>query len=133
MNLITKSGTNEIRGEFWEFNRNDALTQSYDAIAEMNRITPPRLNRNQFGANIGGPVLLPKLYHGKDKTFFFFNWESGYAAQGSTSRLSDRAPGRHPHRRFHRSGQRADESADPASRSDSPARPSRTISFRLRA
>ena len=48
------------------------------------RVAPnPRLNRNQFGANIGGPVVLPKIYHGKDKTFFFFNWESGYAAQGA--------------------------------------------------
>jgi hypothetical protein len=83
VNLITRSGTNDLHISLWEFNRNDALTQSYDAIAGKS-ITPPRLNRNQFGANIGGPVFLPKLYHGKDKTFFFFNWESGYAAQGST-------------------------------------------------
>ena len=47
--------------------------------------TSPRLNRNQFGANIGGPVCIPKLYNGTDKTFFFFNWESGYAAQGASS------------------------------------------------
>src|SRR5205085_2315619 len=36
-----------------------------------------------FGANIGGPVLFPKLYSGKDRTFFFFNWESGRLAQGA--------------------------------------------------
>jgi hypothetical protein len=83
VNMITKSGTNQLRGTLWEFNRNDALTQSYDAIANKS-VKPPRLNRNQFGANIGGPVVIPKLYHGKDKTFFFFNWESGYAAQGAT-------------------------------------------------
>jgi hypothetical protein len=59
------------------------LTQSYDAIAGKS-VTSPRLNRNQFGANIGGPVWIPKVYHGRDKTFFFFNWESGYAAQGAS-------------------------------------------------
>jgi hypothetical protein len=83
VNMVTKSGGNQFRGTLWEFNRNDELTQSYDAIAGQS-LTSPRLNRNQFGANLGGPVLLPKIYNGKDKTFFFFNWESGYAAQGST-------------------------------------------------
>jgi len=83
INMLTKGGTNEYRGTVWEFIRNDQLTQSYDAIAGKS-VTSPRLNRNQFGANIGGPVLLPKLYNGKNKTFFFFNWESGYAAQGAS-------------------------------------------------
>ena len=82
VNMITKSGANALTGTLWEFNRNDAFTQSYDAIANKS-VTAARLNRNQFGANIGGPVVLPKIYHGKDKTFFFFNWESGYAAQGA--------------------------------------------------
>src|SRR3954454_20886699 len=82
VNMITKRGGNQFHGTLWEFNRNDALTQSYDAIAEKSA-TPPRLNRNQFGGNIGGPVYIPKLYSGKDKTFFFFNWESGRLLQGS--------------------------------------------------
>ncbi len=85
VNMLTKSGSNRLHFTLWEFNRNDQLTQSYDAIAGQS-VTSPRLNRNQFGANIGGPVLIPKLYRGKDKTFFFFNWESGYAAQGACSR-----------------------------------------------
>ena len=83
VNMVTKSGTNQLHGTLWEFNRNNDFSQSYDAIADKSA-TPPRLNRNQFGANIGGPVFIPKLYHGKDKTFFFFNWESGYAAVGAT-------------------------------------------------
>src|SRR5215203_1538862 len=86
VNMITKRGGNQLHGTLWEFNRNDALTQSYDAIAEKSA-TPPRLNRNQFGANIGGPVFLPKLYNGRDRTFFFFNWESGRLAQGATPGL----------------------------------------------
>src|SRR6185312_9179800 len=84
VNMVTKSGTNQLRGTLWEFNRNNDLTQSYDAIANKS-VTPPRLNRNQFGANIGGPVYIPKIYKGMDKTFFFFNWESGYAAVGSVA------------------------------------------------
>ena len=83
VNMITKGGTNAYHGTLWEFNRNDEFTQSYDAIAQRS-VTSPRLNRNQFGANFGGPMFLPKVYHGKDKTFFFFNWESGYAAQGAS-------------------------------------------------
>jgi hypothetical protein len=81
--MITKSGTNAVHGALWEFNRNDELTQSYDAIAGTS-VTSPRLNRNQFGANMGGPVFLPKIYKGTYKTFFFFNWESGYATQGAS-------------------------------------------------
>jgi hypothetical protein len=84
VNMLTKSGTNSLRGTLWEFNRNDELTQSTDVIAGKS-VTSPRLNRNQFGANIGGPVWIPKIYKGENKTFFFFNWESGYAAQGATA------------------------------------------------
>ncbi len=83
VNLTTKSGTNSFHGGAWEFNRNDALTtlspfQPYSPTAK-----PPRLNRNQFGANLGGPVFVPKIYNGKQKTFFFFNWESGRLISGS--------------------------------------------------
>ncbi|HKX28848.1 MAG TPA: TonB-dependent receptor, partial [Blastocatellia bacterium] len=88
VNIVTKRGGNQYHGTLWEFNRNDALSQSYNAIGEA-PATPPRLNRNQFGANFGGPVKLPrfgvggpKLYDGKDRTFFFFNWESGRVAAG---------------------------------------------------
>ena len=82
VNMLTKHGGNSLHGTLWEFNRNDALTQTYDAIANTG-VTNARLNRNQFGANISGPVWLPKVYNGKDKTFFFFNWESGYNAAGA--------------------------------------------------
>lgn len=82
VNLATKSGGNQLHGTLWEFNRNDAFSQTYDALAHIDS-TSPRLNRNQFGANLGGPVYLPRLFNGKDKTFFFFNWESGRLVQGS--------------------------------------------------
>ena len=63
MIAITKSGTNTFRGAAWEYHRNDALNgKNYFANNK------PYMNRNQYGANIGGPLV-------KDKTFFFFNWE----------------------------------------------------------
>src|SRR5436309_145778 len=83
VNLTTKSGTNMLRGAAWEFNRNDALTALNGFQPHVPGAKPPRLNRNQFGANLGGPVWLPGLYNGKDKTFFFFNWESGRQVAGS--------------------------------------------------
>lgn len=86
VNLITRRGTNQYRGTLWLFNRNDALTQSYDAIANRS-VANPRLNRNQFGVNFGGPVVIPKVYNGKDKTFFFFNWEEGRLLQAANPGL----------------------------------------------
>jgi hypothetical protein len=83
VNMIVKSGTNQLHGTLWEFNRNNDFTQAYDAIKKVS-VTPARLNRNQFGGNIGGPVVFPHLYNGRDKTFFFFNWEIGYSLNGAT-------------------------------------------------
>jgi hypothetical protein len=82
ISLVTKSGTNSLHGTLWEFNRNDGLTSTYDAIANTD-LKSARLNRNQFGGNVGGPMWIPKLYNGKNKTFFFFNWESGRQALGA--------------------------------------------------
>jgi hypothetical protein len=83
VNLTTKGGTNVVHGSAWEFNRNDAFTALNGFQPRVRDAKPPRLNRNQFGANFGGPVWLPKIYNGRDKTFFFFNWESGRQIAGS--------------------------------------------------
>jgi len=82
VNQIIKSGTNSYHGTLFEFNRNNAFTQTYDAVAKIDA-TPARLNRNQFGGNIGGPVWIPRIYNGHDKTFFFFNAETGYGLNGA--------------------------------------------------
>ena len=81
VNQIIKSGTNNLHGTLWEFNRNNAFTQSWDALAHMSA-TPARLNLNQFGGNVGGPVFIPHLYDGRNRTFFFFNAETGYLLNG---------------------------------------------------
>src|SRR5262245_29036925 len=74
VNLITKSGTNDYHATLWEFNRNDALSSTYDAIGRKS-LRSPRLNRNQFGANLAGPI--------RNGTLFFFNWEYGLQALGA--------------------------------------------------
>jgi len=84
VSIITRRGVNQYHGALWEFNRNDQLTQTYDAIGKTS-VTSPRLNRNQYGANLAGPVRIPKVYNGKDKTFFFFNWESGRMVSGTAA------------------------------------------------
>lgn len=73
INVITKSGTNQLHGSIFEYIRNSAV----DARSYFNRVgTPfPSFKLNQFGGSIGGPVVIPHLYHGKDKTFFFADYE----------------------------------------------------------
>jgi hypothetical protein len=68
--VVTKSGTNQFHGQFFELNQNDAL-----AAKSFHQTFVSHLVRNEFGGNIAGPVWLPKLYSGKDKTFFFFDGE----------------------------------------------------------
>src|SRR5215831_14040223 len=92
VNLTTKSGTNVLHGTLWEFNRNDAFTALNGFQPRVPGAKPPRLNRNQFGANLGGPVELPKLYHGRNRTFFFFNWESGRQISGTFGNQVQVAP-----------------------------------------
>lgn len=82
VNQIIKSGGNNYHGTLFYFNRNNAFTQTIDALAGTDFVNP-RLNRNQFGGNLGGPVIIPHVYNGRDKTFFFFNAETGYGLAGS--------------------------------------------------
>jgi hypothetical protein len=76
-NSTTKSGTNRFHGGLYDFLRNDALdARNYFAL------TRQILKRNQFGANLGGPLSVPGLYRGKDRTFFFFSYEGQRLRQG---------------------------------------------------
>ncbi len=72
--MTTKSGTNQVHGaSFWTW-RNNAFV-----LARRRQDTFTKasfLNRNEFGANGGGPVYIPKVYNGKDRTFFFFAYEA---------------------------------------------------------
>jgi hypothetical protein len=75
VDVVTKSGTNSLHGSLFEFLRNSAM----DARNFFNpRGTSfPSVRLNQFGGSLGGPIILPKLYNGKNRTFFFVDYE-GY-------------------------------------------------------
>jgi hypothetical protein len=67
--IATMSGTNELHGSAFEFVRNSA----FDARNFFSSTVPP-FRRNEFGATFGGPVVLPKVYSGKNRTFFFVEY-----------------------------------------------------------
>ncbi|HTF67289.1 MAG TPA: carboxypeptidase regulatory-like domain-containing protein [Edaphobacter sp.] len=70
INAITKSGNNGIHGDLFEFVRN-AVFNARNYFAP----TRDQLKRNQFGGTVGGPIVIPHFYNGKDKTFFFFGYQ----------------------------------------------------------
>src|SRR5215471_8815023 len=77
-NVVLKSGTNDFHGDLYEFLRNDATNarNPFTSIDSRGNIIKNRqLRYNNFGATLGGPLTIPHLYNGKDKTFFFFSWD----------------------------------------------------------
>ena len=82
INIVLKAGTNQWHGTAYEFARNSVLDAN---TFFANRNGKPLLpfSRNQFGGSLSGPVVVPKLYNGKDKTFFLFSYEG--LRQGQTS------------------------------------------------
>jgi len=68
--FVSKSGTNDYHGNAYEFLRNDALDANR-FFNNANRIRRPVYKQHDFGGTIGGPVLIPKVYNGRNKTFFF--------------------------------------------------------------
>jgi hypothetical protein len=75
VDVITKSGTNQFHGSLFEFLRNSAMDSR--SFFSPKGTAFPTFRLNQFGGSFGGPVRLPKLYNGKDRTFFFVDYE-GY-------------------------------------------------------
>ena len=71
--LVTRSGTNKLHGALFETFRNNA--DGLRARQRQDGNTAAKLIRNEFGGWVGGPVILPHLYNGKNKTFFFVDWE----------------------------------------------------------
>lgn len=89
-NVITKSGTDQIHGALFEFVRNAA----FDARNYFDRGPPddpgriPPFRRNEFGVTIGGPVVLPGLYNGRGRTYFFAQYQGFRQALSTTQVLS---------------------------------------------
>jgi len=89
-NIVTRSGKNGFHGSFFEFLRNSALDArnyfDHPSIAEPGRIPPFR--RNEFGFTNGGPVVLPHLYDGRDRTFYFVQYQGFRQVLGTTQVLA---------------------------------------------
>jgi hypothetical protein len=91
INVVTRSGTNQLHGTLFEFNRNNAVQARnlFDRNPAFKtsdgRFKAPPFNQNQFGLTLGGPVIIPKTYNGKDKTFFFVNYEGFRLRRGNTT------------------------------------------------
>lgn len=81
VNVVTKSGTNEFHGDAFEFVRNSAFAAN-NFINNANGVNVANgkaqvapLHYNNFGETLGGPIWIPKVYNGKNRTFFFFSQE----------------------------------------------------------
>src|SRR6266700_3779906 len=89
-NIVTRSGKNGFHGSFFEFLRNSALDArnyfDHPSIAEPGRIPPFR--RNEFGFTNGGPVVLPHRYDGRDRTFYFVQYQGFRQVLGTTQVLA---------------------------------------------
>ena len=72
--FTTRSGTNDFHGSLFEYFRNTAL-DAKSWLEDFYGENKPVERQNDFGGTLGGPLRIPKLYNGKDKTFFFFTYE----------------------------------------------------------
>ena len=108
ISVVTKSGTNTIHGDVFEFVRNNAFAANnfYNNATSLNpgpdgKANVAPLHYNNFGGTLGGPVYIPKVYNGKNKTFFFFSEEIRrvitYASGTATLPTSGEINGLFPH------------------------------------
>ena len=87
VNVVTKSGTNQLHGSLWEFLRNSI----FDARDYFQPKVNP-LRQNQFGVTAGGPVIIPHVYTGLNRTFFFFAYEGFRQSQANQAVLTTPTP-----------------------------------------
>ena len=83
MVFSTRSGTNQLHGSLFETHRNNAIGKA--RRREDFYAKPPQLIRNEYGGSVGGPVILPKLYDGRNRTFWFFSYEGYRSIAPSTA------------------------------------------------
>ncbi len=75
-NVTMKSGTNDFHGTAYDYFVNEALNAGQPFTNDgKGHLLRPVARHNDYGFTVGGPVWIPKVYNGHDKTFFFFNWE----------------------------------------------------------
>jgi hypothetical protein len=80
LNQVTKSGTNSLHGSAWEFNQPNTLTAN-DFFSNQAGKPRPVTHLNQYGVTAGGPLVVPKVFNGRNKVFWFFAFEGMKDAQ----------------------------------------------------
>jgi len=83
LNVTIKSGTNELHGTAYEFLRNSDLDAN-NFFNNANGASIAPFKQNQFGFSVGAPILIPKVYNGKNRTFFFFDYQGTRIRTGQT-------------------------------------------------
>ncbi|PYV85928.1 MAG: hypothetical protein DMG05_21555, partial [Acidobacteria bacterium] len=86
-NFTMKSGTNSFHGNAFDILRNDVL-EANSFFANSAGLSRPIVRQNEYGGSIGGPVVIPKVYNGKDKTFFYFAY-TGFKRRGGSGLQSN--------------------------------------------
>jgi hypothetical protein len=82
LNATIKPGTNTLHGAVWEFLRNDKLDAA-DFFENAGGVKKGEYRQNQFGFSIGGPVVIPHVFNGRNKVFFFGDYEGLRRLQGT--------------------------------------------------
>ena len=85
VSVVTRSGGNQLHGSAWEFVRNNAF-DARDPFRDEFRSSPSAFHQNQFGATVSGPVFIPKVYNGRNRTFFLFGYEGWRFNQAAQTR-----------------------------------------------
>lgn len=88
-NQISKGGTNQIHGSAYEYWQNNALNAAQYGF--NSKPTVPFLRYNDFGGSVGGPVVVPHFFNGRDKAFFYFNYDQ-IVSHGSASNSTQTLP-----------------------------------------
>src|SRR5215471_6735984 len=82
MNVTMKSGTNQYHGSLYDYFQNEALNAGQPFTTSGNgHLLRPTNRQDDYGFTVGGPIWIPKVYNGRDKTFFFFSWEQFLRSQ----------------------------------------------------
>jgi hypothetical protein len=84
INKVMKTGTNEFHGTLYEFTQPSVLDAN-NFFNNKNNLGNPVTHFNQYGLTAGGPVLIPKLFNGRNKLFWFFAWETLVDGQPNTN------------------------------------------------
>ncbi len=89
VNMAVRSGSRDLHGSAYEYLRNNVFDANDFFANRLSRGKVP-FRQNQYGVSVGGPVIIPKLYHGRERTFWFVNWEGFRRRRGNT--LNTTAP-----------------------------------------